>query len=139
MELTAKNVQQTLIACLYDDSDIENGAVKQTAPQPIKVHSVMLRAGFNPVKLAAQRDNIKSMLKHLPAEFQSAPVGGDGMSFLQMCVTKEGTHWGEHRNCDELVALGLASGLVEFNMPREIWSALPGGMPYLKTTSEVTT
>ncbi len=32
---------------------------------------------------------------------------------------------------EALVVLGIASGFVKYPMPREMWSALPGGMPYI--------
>jgi hypothetical protein len=42
---------------------------------------------------------------------------------------------------DELVCLGLAIGKVEFQMTRDMWSILPGGVPYfsVKDVSEVPT
>jgi len=54
------------------------------------------------------------------------------MSFLNMCIDKNGNQWADlHRTMDELVALGIATGKLSFLIPREMWSILPGGMPYL--------
>ena len=135
--LTATRVKALMLACLYDDSDIENGALKSTAPPVVKVHSVQMQVGFNSVKLAAATESIKATLKELAPDFHSdryVKKGGGGMTFLNMCVSADGDQWGEHRNCDELVALGLAVGCVEFPLERALWTSLPGGMPYIATT-----
>lgn len=132
MKLTATNVKATLMACLYDDADVVDGKLREGVPEPVMVHSVMLKAGLNSAKLKLQIDNIKAMLNELSLDFfPEAQGGGGGMSFLRLCVTKDGEHWGEHRNCDELVALGLAAGFCSFPMERSLWSALPGSMPYV--------
>lgn len=136
MKLTATNVKATIMACLYDDTDVIDGKLRDGAPEPIKVHSVMLNAGFNSVKVKAQTENIKAMLNELSLDF--FPVdqgGGGGMSFLQLCVTRDGEQWGEHRNCDELMALGMAAGFCTFLMERDLWRALPGGMPYISVNT----
>lgn len=140
MKLTAENVKATVMACLYDDSDIVNGAVREGAPAPVAVRSVMLSVGFNSEKLKTQVENIKSMLNDLSLDF--FPVdqgGGGGHSFLSLCATKDGELWGQHRNCDELLALGMAAGFCTFLVERDLWRAMPGGMPYIQinTTVEV--
>jgi hypothetical protein len=55
-----------------------------------------------------------------------------GATFLNACVDKNGTQWGEHRNIDQLLCLGIAIGKVSFPMPKEMWSMLPGGMPFVQ-------
>jgi hypothetical protein len=52
------------------------------------------------------------------------------MSFLNACMDRHGNHWAEHQTIDFLLCLGLATDQVAFCLPREIWAALPGGMPY---------
>ena len=32
---------------------------------------------------------------------------------------------------EALITLGIAAGLVNFLLPREMWKMMPGGMPYL--------
>lgn len=137
MKLTAENVKATMLACLYDDADVVDGKLREGAPPPVTVRSVMMNVGLNSVKLEAQRDNIKALLNELPLEFHPAPEGGGGMSFLRMCVTRDGEQWGEHRNCDELLALGMAAGYCTFLMERDLWKALPGSMPYISVNTTV--
>jgi len=38
---------------------------------------------------------------------------------------------GLHLFMEELYFLAASIGLAEFNMPRDYWHALPGGMPYV--------
>lgn len=122
MKLTAQNVNDTFLNCLYE-----------TTPDDLdKVHiisGVNMRVGFDPNKLKDNETNITQMLSDLSDDFKK--TGGGGMSFLNACVDKEGNHWAEHQTIDKLVCLGLATGKVEYSMPREMWSALPGGMPYI--------
>lgn len=35
-----------------------------------------------------------------------------------------------YNTIDQLLAMGIASKKAAFLMPREMWSMLPGGMPY---------
>ena len=124
MKLTAQNVNDTFLNCLYEH--VPNDLDKVS---PI-VSGVMTRVGFDPDKLEANKENIIEMLAGLPNDFQQK--GGGGMSFLNACVDKDGNQWCDmHKTIDELVCLGLATGKVEYTMPRELWGALPGGMPYL--------
>jgi hypothetical protein len=51
-------------------------------------------------------------------------------------VTKHGEHWGEHPTMGMLFALGIGAGLASYPIPREMWSALPGGVPYVTIDSD---
>ena len=73
------------------------------------------------------------MLGELPDEFHQ--VGGGGWSFLNACNNRHGELWtGEHRIMELLVMLGIGIGRVRFVMPRDLWSEMPGGMPYFMVT-----
>lgn len=120
MHLTAENVTNVFCDCLFSKEDI--------VTDPVKVQGVRLDVGFNPKKLEQNCESIEAMLNHLPSEFKKE--GGGGWSFLNACLDDDGRQWGEHRNIDELICLGQATGKVSFMMPRSMWSSLPGGMPY---------
>lgn len=120
MQLTAENVHTILMECLYNNGEDTTGHVIG--------EGVMKKVGLHPDRLQARKADIESMLNELPESFHAATGGGH--SFLNACLTKDGEQWGEHSNIDELIMLGNAIGKVEFNAPRELWSALPGGMPY---------
>jgi hypothetical protein len=59
---------------------------------------------------------------------------GGGMSMLQMPFTKDGTQYGEQRDADALFMLGQALGLAKPVLPRPMWGAFPGGLPYIVVT-----
>lgn len=82
---------------------------------------------------------IARILAQLPDAFfpKEVPGGGGGHSFLAACEDRDGRHWGEHMHIDGLLALGLAANMVHFCAPRDIWSILPGGMPYFVVSPAV--
>lgn len=83
---------------------------------------------FDPAKLMENKENIIAFLMELPEKFQEEK--GGGWSFINACMDKEGNHWAEHPTIEKLMALGVAIEKVEYSLPREMWSVLPGGMPY---------
>jgi len=123
--LSAKRVEEVLTNCLYGDGE-STGSAKI-------VEGVITNYGFNPDKLEESKIEIGEMLSELPDEFKKD--GGGGMSFLNACMTKDGTQWGEHRNIEQLLVLGIATDQAKILMPREMWSAFPGGMPYFVVTA----
>jgi hypothetical protein len=121
MELTAQNVSETFMNCLFKEGESTDGCIIAAG--------VMTKVGFHPERLEEAVPKIEAMVNELPDDFK--PDGGGGMSFLNACVDKNGNHWAEHSTIDQLVCLGIASGKLQYLMPREMWSVLPGGMPYL--------
>jgi hypothetical protein len=118
MKLTAENVNTVFKDCLFKEGE-------DTASH-VKAQVVMNTFGFHPKRLESHRADIKEMLAGLPPEFSK----GGGWSFLNACMDKDGAQWGEHRDIDILLALGIATGQARIDFPRELWSALPGGLPY---------
>jgi hypothetical protein len=120
--LTANNVHNIFTECLFEDSENkENHKIGE---------GVMVKVGFHPGRLEANNVFINEMLDELSDDFKEA--GGGGMSFLNMCNNKNGNQWADlHQTMDELVCLGNAIGKLSFTAPKDLWSVLPGGMPYL--------
>lgn len=114
-KLTHSAVEEILQDCLSDD---------QTFP----VKGIVGTYCFNIGKLEEHCEQIVELLLELPDVFMMSKGGGG--SFLQACYDKHGNHWGEHLMMEALFCLGQALGLVTSVLPRELWSALPGGMPY---------
>ncbi len=126
MKLTAENVTETMEKALYGTGEVANGTVPADA---IKVEGLVRSFGFDPVRLEPLKPSILAMLKELPDEFQ-ADTGG-GWSFLNACNDKYGEQWtGMQTTMEELMALGIAAGYVEYLLPRDMWDVLPGGVPY---------
>ncbi len=121
MKLTAENVNKIFVNCLFNEGE--------DTTNHVPAHGVMLKTGFHPQRLKDSEADIGAMLDCLSNDFKTG--GGGGMSFLNMCVDKDGVHWGEHKNMDELLTLGLATKKIQYLMPREEWQNLPGNMPYL--------
>jgi hypothetical protein len=119
-KLTAKRVEEIILDCLFREGEPTESRVE--------VEVVMARLGFHPERVESHREEIREMLAELPESFREE-VGG-GWSFLQACETKDGKHWGEHSNIDQLLALGIATGQAKILMPRDMWGIFPGGMPY---------
>lgn len=122
MELTTENVYNIFMECLYKPTD------KRLVP--IRVKGITIQVGFHPERLKEHKADIIDMLEYLPDSFRKD--GGGGMSFLNMCVDKNGRQWtGLHEIMENLLLLGLAIEQLSFLLPRELWKALPEGMPYI--------
>lgn len=127
MELTVENVNAIVVACLPKIEDNPDNLIYGDG--------LVIRMAFDPEKINKNREHIISMLEQLPDEFQEGK--GNGWSFLQMCYTKEGVHWGEHQDMDKLVCLGRSIKKVMYLLPRNMWEAFPGGVPYLMVKKEL--
>lgn len=121
MELTAKNVHDTFMKCLFEDEEDKSNYVE--------AFGIVIHVGFHPGRLQESKEDIISLLNHLPEQFYESK--GDGWSFLNACMNDKGEQWvGDHKIMDELFCLGLAIDKVVSCLPRDLWPALPGGVPY---------
>jgi hypothetical protein len=119
--LTAEHVSDVFMDCLFRDGEDTSNHVKAEGI----VHDV----GFHPDRLESHKAEIEAMLDELPDAFKKS--GGGGMSFLNACNDKYGNQWADlHQTMGQLFQLGIAIGKVQSLLPREMWSMLPGGMPY---------
>jgi hypothetical protein len=117
----AETVRETVSYCLFRDGE-------PTSPHVVG-EGVTNSFGFHPGRLEEKRPVVIEMIEKLDSAFRKS--GGGGASFLQLCVDKDGNQWGEHRECSDLIAIANALKLASFPMGRNLWSALPGGMPYV--------
>lgn len=95
---------------------------------------LVTNVGFHPQRLESHEKEVHSLLLNLPESFQEN--SGGGYSFLAMPMDKNEEQWGEQRNAEELLLLGIALGWADIVIPRELWSAFPGGVPYIVVHSE---
>jgi hypothetical protein len=120
MKLNSKNVSAVFAECLVRGHDADY----------IKIEGVKMGAAFNTQRLEQKKAEIVEMLECLPNEFRI--TGGGGWTFLNMCLDNEGNQWCDlHATMDELVCLGIGIGKLNFQLPRDMWSSLQGGMPFL--------
>lgn len=122
--LNPTHVEEVFRACLAHG--------EQSHPT-VTVKGILHNAHFAVSELQKRHKEIGAMLDLLPTPFQKLEKGGGGgWSFLQACLDNDGNLWtGVHLTMEQLFMLGLATEQASFCMPREIWEALPGGMPYL--------
>lgn len=111
-----KNFDRVKEICEYINSLLDAGFL------------VFIEVGFHPERLESHKQEIKNLLMGLPRQFREKE--GGGWSFLQACMDKDGNQWGEHKDVEALVCLGIATGQAKFQLPRDMWKVLPGGMPY---------
>lgn len=95
----------------------------------VLVDGLAQKFGFHPARLEAHRTEILEILSQMPESFYKSK--GGGMSFLELCMDKNGIHWAEHPTMEMLVALAIGLKLAEYCAAREMWAILPGGVPYI--------
>ena len=116
-------VEAVFRECLFNPEEEE-------ATEQVIADGVVDKASFHPGRLEAHRKQIEAMLTELPESFRKDSPE-QGTSFLQACFDWHGNQWtGLHQRMAQLFQLGMAIGKVTCPVPRELWSRLPGGMPY---------
>lgn len=123
MQLTAKNVEKVFLDCF-----LKEGYTDET--KVIPVNSVTGNFGFDPDKIEKYSEDIHDMIGQLSSNFDEK---NQGYTFMNLPFKGENNEqWGEQRNGDQLMALGLASGWMKLTLEDKlIWAALPGGVPYV--------
>lgn len=119
--LDPERVKAIFLDCLFKDGEDTSNHVK--------AEGIVRHVGFHPERLNSHKEEIETLLDELPDEFKKS--GGGGWSFLNACNDKHGNQWtGLRLQMEQLFQLGIGIGKVKSLLPREMWSALPGNMPY---------
>jgi hypothetical protein len=126
MKTLAERVEKVITECLYKTDEVPNGKPPEDA---VIVNGIVRNFAFHPGRLAAHKADVAALCDELPDNFHRSK--GGGWSFLNLCMDKDGNQWGEHSNCEALVALAIGTEQGGYPLPREMWDALPGGMPYV--------
>lgn len=74
-------------------------------------------------------DYIALCVEMLPDLFYQSK--GGGWTFLDLPFDRNEERWGEQRDAEVFLAIGLALDIAKYSLGREFWSALPGGVPYV--------
>lgn len=126
--ISPESVHMVFMDCLFRPEEIQDGQAPEDA---VIAEGIMDKLGFNRARLESHREEIRAWLELLPHEFRK--TGGGGWSFLNACYEADGTQWtGLHQRMDQLFTLGIGLGLAKWQLPRDMWSALPGGMPFVE-------
>ena len=121
MTIDPERVNAIFLDCLFKEDE--------DTSKHVLAGGITRSVGFHPERLNEHRAEIEIMLNELPDDFKAS--GGGGMSFLNACNDKHGNQWtGMHQRMEQLFQLGVGVGKAELLSPREMWSVLPGGMPY---------
>ena len=119
--LDPERINAVFMDCLFRDGE--------DTTNHVKTEGITRNVGLHPERLESHKTEIEGMLDELPDEFKKS--GGGGWSFLNACNDKHGNQWtGLHQRMEQLFQLGIGIGKVQCQIPREMWSVLPGGMPY---------
>jgi hypothetical protein len=122
----ADRVDEVIADCLYRPEEITEGKPPEDA---VIVEGIVRKFAFHPGRLASHKDDVAAMCDELPDNFHKS--AGGGWTFLNLCMDKHGNQWGEQSNGEALVALAIGTEQGGYALPRDMWSVLPGGVPYV--------
>lgn len=130
--IDATRIDVIIRDCLYRAEELtEPGKAPEDA---VIVDALTQKFGFHPQRLEGYRAEVWQLCQQLPTAFHEDT--GGGWSFLNMCMDKEENLWGQHRDCEALLALAVGLSIMTILLPREMWGAFPGGMPYVMVQRE---
>jgi hypothetical protein len=125
-ELTSEAIHEIAKRVLFKPDEIADGKPPENA---VRVEGLVNRFAFHPDRVMEAKPQIDALLLELPDSFHQSK--GGGWTFLNAFEDRHGRHWGEHRDMEMLVCLGIAVGSASW-MLREMMEALPGGVPYFE-------
>lgn len=128
-KLTPEIVQKIFFDCLFTDDEMKGINPDQAPPGAIIVLGLTMKYGLSKIRLDKHKEEIKELLSQLRDGFFHDK--GGGMSFLNLPLLNDGTLWGDYPAAHQLMLLGLASAFIEYCAPKSLWSAFPGGSPYI--------
>jgi hypothetical protein len=131
--INPETVTATIRKCLFQDNELPAENQEAWAKENgVIVQGLVRTFAFHKGRLEESRSVIREMISNLPDTFD------EGWSFLNMCNDKEGNQWtGMQTTMEELACLGEAVGVFKCLAPREMWTILPGGVPYYQRTLTV--
>jgi len=125
--LDPDQVRDTFQDCLYHTKEEAEAGLE--LGKAVTVEGIVWNVVFSKAKLDEHADLIMRMLMELPEAFRQ--TGGGGWSFLNACDDRHGNQWTSfHETMGMLFMLGTGIGKVVMPLPRDMWTVLPGGMPY---------
>lgn len=123
----AQRVTAIFMDALFLPEEVPDGKPPADA---VLVEGITGKFGFHKQRLEGHRAEVQALLNEILHDNFHADKGG-GWSFLNMAEARDGTLWGQHRNCQELLTLAIGLGMAKYALEREMWAHLPGGVPYV--------
>lgn len=130
MKLEAKRVNEIFEDCLA-------GNTQDDSKRIIVRNMITADFAFDADKLKEYEKEIRGLVDELPYTFRAS--AGGGYSFLMAYMDKDGHHWGEHKDMEQLIALGIGIGYMECLTEYPMAASMPGGMPYYRIMDKVIT
>jgi len=125
---TVERVQDILRDCLYSEEELNDSLLPESA---VIVEGVSRSLGFHPERLVRNRGEIQTLIQEIVTDKFLKSDGG-GFSFLNLCEDRSGELWtSQHSTVDDFVCLSIGCGMAGFCLPRNLWGAFPGGLPYI--------
>lgn len=125
----AEQVDTLFRSCLFNDDEMEEGKPKPGL-EPVIAEGIVMKVGFHPGRIVEAKPKVQALIAQIVNNEFLKSKGG-GMTFLNLCIDRTGQQWGEHRTQEQLVTMAIANGLAGYCLPKDMWSVLPGGMPYV--------
>lgn len=136
MENLSAEVERVFRDCLYTPDEVEKLGEAWIKENCVRAMGITCEVGFQPARLHLHEAAIRSFVDEMAPEF-FADSGG-GWTFLNLAIDRHGAQWTDlHQRMEQLVQLAIASGMARYCLPRELWSSLPGAVPYIVFTREV--
>ena len=127
MKALSDQINNVFRNCLYNPEELPSD--KSCPNDAILVEGIRCTFAFHPERIKKHKEEIREFLNKMPEEFHKDT--GGGWTFLNLCNDINGNQWGSQLSVEQLVTLGIAVGMASYCAPKELWSALPGGVPYI--------
>lgn len=122
----ATRLDEILTDSLFTASELTDGSPPSNA---VLVEGIVSNFALHPERLESHRAEVLAICKELLTDEFIVGKGG-GWTFLNLCMSRTGEMLG-HRTSEALYVLAAGLGFARSLMPREMWDALPGGVPYV--------
>ena len=110
--ISEDKVRETYLSCLFKHFEFEDGLPLCDFSVGEGIRSVGV---FNTERLNKDKSQILDMIEHIDGIYLQP-------HFTQLCFYNDGKLWTTDYNIvDMLVQLGIAAGILEYNIPSEIW------------------
>lgn len=120
--IESEKVTETFMSLLFADEEITDN---KTPKNTVVVEGLTGSFGLHAGRLQENKKAIVEWIAQLPSKID------EGCSFLELCNDNQGNQWTSfQRTVEQLMVMGLAVGCVKCCTPRELWSILPGCVPY---------
>ncbi|MDD3172139.1 MAG: hypothetical protein PHF63_00470 [Herbinix sp.] len=131
--ISATRVNEIFLDCLFTEEELEKFDGQPTENDYIRVDGVTITVGFNPIRVEKYRDEISAIIGELDDGFKW------GRYFDSLSFDKDGNLWGERKDAEELMMLGMAIGRIEYHLGKSVWQLFPGSVPPIRVIPEAET